>query len=74
MNRSKVNLKWPPDQNSQWRNLRPVQRGYFRLGNKMQLYSRTKYFLAVYPDGIVKGTKDPNDLHSNLEAALNSDE
>lgn len=34
------------------------------LGNKMQLYSKTNYFLAIYPDGTVKGTQDRDDPYS----------
>jgi fibroblast growth factor 1 len=30
----------------------------------MQLYSKTRQHLAVYPDGVVRGTPDDNDLHS----------
>ncbi|XP_022906758.2 fibroblast growth factor 2-like [Onthophagus taurus] len=37
------------------------------FGNRMQLYSRTKHFLAIYPDGTVRGTQDQNDLHTYLE-------
>ncbi|XP_049825265.1 fibroblast growth factor 1-like [Aethina tumida] len=33
----------------------------------MQLYSKTEYHLAVYPDGRVFGTKDDTDLHTFLE-------
>ncbi|KAJ8966912.1 hypothetical protein NQ314_003232, partial [Rhamnusium bicolor] len=59
---------WPPPSSSSTSttsliNLRPVRVGNPYFGNKMQLYSKTGYFLAVYPDGIVKGTRDENDLH-----------
>ncbi|CAH0564175.1 unnamed protein product [Brassicogethes aeneus] len=34
---------------------------------RMQLFSKTKHNLAIYPDGTVKGTKDDNDLHTFME-------
>lgn len=72
---------WPPPQDGastssagtsgtnlhSWKNLRHVRVGNPLLGTKMQLYSKTGHFLAVYPDGTVRGTLDDNDLHTYLE-------
>lgn len=62
---SSPKISWPPtNPNSNWRQLRPVKVGNPLFGTKMQLYSKTKHNLAVYPDGGVRGTTDENDLHS----------
>ncbi|KAJ8916827.1 hypothetical protein NQ315_005834, partial [Exocentrus adspersus] len=63
---------WPPPSSSSSSttshiNLRPTRVGNPVYGSKMQLYSMTGHHLAVYPDGIVKGTPDENDLHTYLE-------
>ncbi|XP_008196985.1 fibroblast growth factor 1 [Tribolium castaneum] len=61
-------ISWPPSNpNSNWRQLRPVHFGNPLFGTKMQLYSRTRHNLAVYPDGEVRGTPDDDDLHTYLE-------
>ncbi|KAL1494073.1 hypothetical protein ABEB36_009729 [Hypothenemus hampei] len=64
---------WPPPTTSQpaLRNAyvdpRSFAQGNPKLGNRMQLYSRTGFFLAVYPDGKVRGTRDDSDQHTFLE-------
>jgi fibroblast growth factor 1 len=61
-------ITWPPPSpSSNWRQLRPVRFGNPLYGTKMQLYSKTRQHLAVYPDGVVRGTPDDNDLHTFLE-------
>ncbi|KAF5291464.1 hypothetical protein FQR65_LT01776 [Abscondita terminalis] len=64
-------VTWPPTPNSigthTWRNLRPTRPAHPLFGNKMQLFSKTNYNLAVYADAKVRGTRDDNDLHSHLE-------
>ncbi|CAG9812664.1 unnamed protein product [Phaedon cochleariae] len=44
-----------------------VRIGNPKLGGKMQLFCRTGYYLAIYPDGKVRGTEDENDMHTYLE-------
>lgn len=63
---------WPPPSPSAagtetWRHLHPVRPNVPLHGNKMQLFSKTNYNLAVYADGSVRGTRDDTDLHSLLE-------
>ncbi|RZC32117.1 FGF domain containing protein [Asbolus verrucosus] len=61
-------ITWPPPSpSSDWRRLRPVRLGNPLYGTKMQLYSKTKHHLSVYPDGVVRGTPDDNDLHTFLK-------
>ncbi|KAK4874071.1 hypothetical protein RN001_013431 [Aquatica leii] len=64
-------VTWPPTPNTagthNWRHLRPIRPGHPLSGNKMQLFSKTNYNLAVYADAQVRGTRDDNDLHSHLE-------
>lgn len=67
---TRTEVEWPPPSTSigtyNWSNLRPVRPGNPILGNKMQLFCRTQYFLAVYADGTVRGTKDSDDIHSKI--------
>lgn len=34
------------------------------MGNKMQLFSKTNYFFAIFPNGSIEGTQDRDDPHS----------
>ncbi|XP_030763423.1 fibroblast growth factor 1-like [Sitophilus oryzae] len=64
---------WPPTSNPQtsfrsgYVDPRNARWGNPKLGSKMQLFSQTGYYLAVYPDGKVRGTRDAADPHSFLE-------
>ncbi|KAG5885638.1 hypothetical protein JTB14_012068 [Gonioctena quinquepunctata] len=63
---------WPPPSSSSSsfavsRNRFGNVTGNPKLGAKMQLYSKTGYHLAIYPDGKVRGTHDDNDVHTYLE-------
>ncbi|XP_063904546.1 fibroblast growth factor 1-like [Zophobas morio] len=61
-------ITWPPSNPSaNWRQLRPARLGNPLHGTKLQLFSKTKHHLAVYPDSVVKGNPDDNDLHTFLE-------
>ncbi|XP_050297677.1 fibroblast growth factor 1-like [Anthonomus grandis grandis] len=64
---------WPPPSTSQpsFRNAyvdpRNFPLGNPYMGSKMQLYCRSGWFLAVYPDGKVRGSRDENDPYTYLE-------
>ncbi|KAF5270599.1 hypothetical protein FQA39_LY01337 [Lamprigera yunnana] len=64
-------ISWPPDSNIagtyDWRNLHPIRPAHPLSGNKMQLFSKTNYNLAVYADCAIRGSRDDNDLHTHLE-------
>nr|XP_023024745.1 fibroblast growth factor 1-like [Leptinotarsa decemlineata] len=67
--RRKVVL-WPPPSTSSsasHNHFGNAREGNPKLGAKMQLFSKTGYHLAVYPDGKVRGTLDENDIHTYLE-------
>ncbi|KAL3274073.1 hypothetical protein HHI36_015491 [Cryptolaemus montrouzieri] len=63
-------ITWPPQSTSSgnWRsNLRHIQFGNPKYGQKMQLFSRTGYHLGIYHHSGVHGTRDEDDLHTILE-------
>lgn len=64
-------ITWPPTptvaETHSWINVHPMRPNIPLHGNKMQLFSKTNYNLAIYADGLVRGTRDDNDLHSLLE-------
>ncbi|XP_060522356.1 fibroblast growth factor 1-like [Cylas formicarius] len=57
---------WPPPSTSS-ASRHATRQGNVGFGSKMQLFSKTGYFLAVYADGRVRGTRDENDPHTFLE-------
>lgn len=62
------NIIWPPPSTSKnWPNLNHVNFVNPKFGTKLQLYSKTGCFLAIYHSHGVRGTRDENDLHTLLE-------
>ncbi|KAF7266651.1 hypothetical protein GWI33_020144 [Rhynchophorus ferrugineus] len=66
-------IVWPPVNSSQshlrsgYVDITNAQWGNPTLGSKMQLFAKTGFYLGVYPDGRVRGTKDDSDPHTFLE-------
>ncbi|XP_076262436.1 fibroblast growth factor 1-like isoform X2 [Rhynchophorus ferrugineus] len=66
-------IVWPPVNSSQshlrsgYVDITNAQWGNPTLGSKMQLFATTGFYLGVYPDGRVRGTKDDSDPHTFLE-------